>query len=40
MVNSQGYVRFKIVAPASDKTGHEFLTWRRSFLELAPMLFK
>ena len=31
---------FNAVSYVSDKTGHEFLTWRRSLLELAPMLFK
>ena len=31
---------FNVVSYVSDKTGHEFLTWRRSLLELAPMLFK
>lgn len=79
MVNSQGYARFKIIAPVilskvkmvflsagskekperileatvklkeagfnavsyvSEKTGHEFLTWRRSLLAMTPLLFK
>jgi len=31
---------FNAVSYVSEKTGHEFLTWRRSLLELAPMLFK
>ena len=30
--NAKGYV--------SPGTGHEFQTWRRSLLEMAPMLFK
>ncbi len=28
------------VSYVSDKTGHEFQTWRRSLKELAPLLFK
>lgn len=28
------------VAYVSDSTGHEFLTWRRSLKEIAPLLFK
>jgi hypothetical protein len=31
-MNAVGYV--------SPNTGHEFLTWRRSLKELAPLLFK
>ncbi len=31
---------FNAVSYVSDKTGHEFLTWRRSLHELAPLLFK
>lgn len=31
---------FNVASYVSNKTGHEFLTWRRSLLELAPMLFK
>ena len=31
-LNAVGYV--------SPNTGHEFLTWRRSLKELAPLLFK
>ena len=31
-INAHGYV--------SEGTAHEFLTWRRSLLEMAPMLFK
>jgi enterochelin esterase-like enzyme len=31
---------FNAVSYVSDKTGHEFLTWRRSLLEMAPLLFK
>ena len=30
---------FNAVSYVSDKTAHEFLTWRRSFKELAPLLF-
>jgi hypothetical protein len=30
--NAKGYV--------SEGTAHEFLTWRRCLLEMAPMLFK
>ncbi len=30
---------YKAVAYVSDKTGHEFQTWRRSLHEMAPMLF-
>jgi S-formylglutathione hydrolase FrmB len=30
--NAKGYV--------SPGTGHEFLTWRRSLREMAPMLFQ
>ncbi|WP_417940526.1 alpha/beta hydrolase-fold protein [Flavobacterium sp. RS13.1] len=31
---------FNAVSYVSDNTGHEFQTWRRSFKELAPLLFK
>jgi enterochelin esterase-like enzyme len=31
---------FNAVSYVSDKTGHEFLTWRRSLLTMAPLLFK
>jgi hypothetical protein len=31
-INAHGYV--------SPLTGHEFLTWRRSLREMAPLLFK
>jgi hypothetical protein len=31
-INAHGYV--------SPATGHEFLTWRRSLKEMAPLLFK
>ena len=31
---------FNAVSYISEKTGHEFLTWRRSLHELAPLLFK
>lgn len=31
---------FNAVSYISDKTGHEFQTWRRSLRELAPLLFK
>ncbi|GGH72863.1 enterochelin esterase-like enzyme [Filimonas zeae] len=31
---------YNAVSYVSDKTAHEFLTWRRSLLELAPQLFK
>ncbi|MET3127713.1 enterochelin esterase-like enzyme [Arcicella rosea] len=31
---------FNAVSYVSDKTGHEFQTWRRSLHELAPLLFK
>ena len=31
---------FNAVSYISEKTGHEFQTWRRSLLELAPLLFK
>jgi enterochelin esterase-like enzyme len=31
---------FNAVSYISDKTAHEFLTWRRSLKELAPLLFK
>lgn len=31
---------FNAVSYVSENTAHEFLTWRRSLLELAPMLFK
>ncbi len=31
---------FKVTTYVSDNTGHEFQTWRRSLLELAPLLFK
>ena len=31
---------FKAVSFVSDGTAHEFLTWRRSLHELAPMLFQ
>lgn len=31
---------YNAVSYVSDKTGHEFLTWRRSLHELAPLLFK
>ncbi len=31
---------FNAVSYVSDKTAHEFLTWRRSLKELAPLLFK
>ena len=31
---------YNAVSYVSDKTGHEFQTWRRSLHELAPMLFK
>jgi len=31
---------FNAVSFVSDKTAHEFLTWRRSLKELAPLLFK
>ena len=30
----------KAVGYISPNTGHEFLTWRRSLKELAPLLFK
>ena len=31
---------FNAVSYVSDKTAHEFLTWRRSLKDLAPLLFK
>lgn len=31
---------FNAASYVSDKTGHEFLTWRRSLLAMAPLLFK
>ena len=31
---------YNAVSYVSDKTGHEFQTWRRSLHEMAPMLFK
>ena len=31
---------FNAVSYVSENTGHEFLTWRRSLYELAPLLFK
>ncbi len=31
---------FNAVSYVSDKTAHEFLTWRRSLKELAPLLFR
>jgi len=31
---------YNAVSYVSENTGHEFLTWRRSFKELAPLLFK
>jgi enterochelin esterase-like enzyme len=31
---------FNAVSYVSENTGHEFLTWRRSFKELAPLLFR
>ena len=31
---------FNAVSYASENTAHEFLTWRRSLHELAPLLFK
>ncbi|MEO8254126.1 MAG: alpha/beta hydrolase-fold protein [Flavobacterium sp.] len=31
---------FNAVSYVSENTGHEFQTWRRSFRELAPLLFK
>lgn len=31
---------FNAVSYVSENTGHEFLTWRRSFHKLAPLLFK
>ena len=31
---------FNAVSYVSDKTGHEFQTWRRSLLAMAPLLFK
>jgi predicted alpha/beta superfamily hydrolase len=31
---------FNAVSYVSQNTAHEFLTWRRSFKELAPLLFK
>jgi enterochelin esterase-like enzyme len=31
---------FNAVSYVSDKTGHEFQTWRRSLKELAPLLFR
>jgi enterochelin esterase-like enzyme len=31
---------FNAVSYVSDKTAHEFLSWRRSLYQLAPMLFK
>ena len=31
---------YNAVAYVSDKTGHEFQTWRRSLHEMAPLLFK
>ena len=31
---------FNAVSYISENTAHEFLTWRRSLLELAPLLFK
>ena len=30
----------KAVGYISPNTGHEFLTWRRSLKEMAPLLFK
>jgi enterochelin esterase-like enzyme len=32
--------RFNVVSYVSQKTAHEFQTWRRSLQELAPLLFK
>jgi predicted alpha/beta superfamily hydrolase len=31
---------FNVVSYISENTAHEFLTWRRSLRELAPLLFK
>ena len=31
---------YNIVSFVSEKTAHEFLTWRRSLYQLAPLLFK
>jgi len=31
---------YNAVSYISENTAHEFLTWRRSLHELAPMLFK
>ncbi|WP_301754049.1 hypothetical protein [uncultured Muribaculum sp.] len=31
---------FNAVSYVSDGTAHEFLTWRRSLKEMAPLLFK
>jgi enterochelin esterase-like enzyme len=31
---------YNAVSYVSDKTGHEFQTWRRSLHEMAPLLFK
>ncbi|RKR09024.1 enterochelin esterase-like enzyme [Flavobacterium sp. 90] len=31
---------YNAVSYVSENTGHEFLTWRRSFKEMAPLLFK
>jgi len=32
--------RYNAVSYVSENTAHEFLTWRRSLHELAPLLFK
>ncbi|MBZ4042217.1 alpha/beta hydrolase-fold protein [Flavobacterium hibisci] len=39
-VSSLKSAGFNAVSYISDNTGHEFQTWRRSFKELAPLLFK
>lgn len=39
-VNALKEANFNAVSYISEKTGHEFQTWRRSLLELAPLLFK
>ena len=31
---------FNAVSYVSEKTAHEFLTWRRSLYQMAPLLFK
>ena len=39
-VNALTAAGIKAVGYVSPNTGHEFLTWRRSLKEMAPLLFK